>query len=150
MASVASGIVTNNLAGDLLNFTDTGTYTAPIVSRSLQINDYQGNPLATINMGASLTANYPITADGYYIFILSVTDATGVVPPATINYLAIGFYTLAYDAIILPVACSCNCSEQTFKSLSHGELMLIGAQRSGIGQNAVNAQNQVIAANNLL
>lgn len=151
MASAASGIITNNLAGNLLTFTDTGSYQLPIVSKVLQVFDYTGtNLLATINMGAALTAAFAIITDGYYIFVLSVTDQGGVVPPATENYLAVGFYTLAFDAIITLVGCACNVSKQTFYALVQGESFYSAAIRFGIGQNAVAAQNNITWANQIL
>jgi len=144
MASFSSGTVTNSIGGTVLTFTDTGSYTAPIVSRSLQINDYNGNPLATINMGASLTAIYNITADQYITFILSVTDNTGVVPPATVNYLAQGFYTIAYLNAITQSGCGCN---GVFCNLDIAENFLKAAQRFGIAGNGVAAQSNILAGN---
>src|SRR5882762_5941073 len=97
MPSVSSGtVVQNNLTGSQLLFTDAGSYTAPISSRILTIYDAYGNLLNTVNMGALLTTVFTISADAFFQFIISVTDATGVVPPATIDYVATGFYTAAY------------------------------------------------------
>lgn len=144
MPSVSSGTVTNNIAGDQLTFTDTGAYTAPVTSRILTIFDPNGTLLATIDMGSSLTTVYPITADQYLSFVLNVTDATGPVTPSTVNYLAQGFYTVAYLNQLAQNGCGCAGS---FCNLNVAELFLAAAQRFGVAGLGIASNVNIIRAN---
>ena len=148
--SVCSGEVSTSLDGKTLTFLDTGTY-GTVTSRILNILDVYGNVLTQINMGASLTATYAITADAMLQFILNVND--GAAETCTVNYLAQGIYAATYLNIIKLVGCSCNCSNETYQELSVAELFLAAANRFALGTfsvYAISANNNIIAANNML
>lgn len=143
MAVVTKGTVTqNNLIGSQLLYTDGGTGYGTLVSRILTIFDCNGNLLQTINMGASLTAIYNITADAFFQFICTVIDNTGTYI-TEVDYVAIGFYTASYlnsfnGQAPLPIN---NCNLDT------AENFLNAALRFNVGDNFVAAQANIVLAN---
>lgn len=143
--SAASATITNSLDGKTLTFNDTGSY-GTIISRSLQVNDFNGNPLSTINMGLTLTTPYGITADQWIQFVLTVVDNTGTFT-VTKNYLAEGIYTALFLNIMKQLGCSCNCSQEAFENLFIGEIFLMTAERFAIGSAPISAENNIVAAN---
>lgn len=148
MSSVASGNITQtDLTGLNYLFTDTGTYTAPVTSRILTQYDSNGNLVNTYNMGGSLTQSISITADGYFTFILSITDATGIVAPFTLNELLKGVYIAAYLLRLTLLGC-CDCN--SFSNIDKAELAYNGAVRYGISGDGPNSQTQITLANILI
>jgi len=144
MASNPSGNVTNNIAGNQLTYTDTGTY-GTVSSRILTIFDPNGTLLSTIDMGSSLTAPYTITADQYLRFICTVADDVSGSPwVTTVNYLAQGFYTVAYLNRLVQ---SDACCESDFNNLDIAEKFLAAAQRFGVAGLGIAANNEILAAN---
>lgn len=144
MSASLGTVAQYSLDGSQLIFTDTGSYTPPIASRVLTMYDPLGNVLQTFDMGTNLTQIITISADGGYRFILAVTDANGVVPPITIDYVAIGYYTAAYLNQFSSTNCGCdlnNCN------LEVGELFLNAALRFNLAGNLAAANANVIAAN---
>ena len=110
--SAASGKITQtDLTGLNYLFTDTGSYTAPITSRTLNQYDDNGNLIATFDMGNNLTQAVAVTADGWNSFVLSVVDAVGGPYTATVNYLFEGIYTAAFLARMAASGCSCDNSK---------------------------------------
>lgn len=148
MSSVASGNITQtDLTGLNYVFTDTGSYTAPVTSRILTQYDSNGNLINTYNMGGSLTQPIAVIADGYFTFILNITDATGPVAPLTINELLKGIYIAAYLSRLTLLGC-CDCN--SFSNIDKAELAYNGAVRYGIGGDGPNAQTQITLANVLI
>jgi hypothetical protein len=143
MSVACSGTVVNNLAGTGLTFTDTGTGYGTLVSRTLVIKDPLGNVLATINMGAALTYLYVITVDQYVSFNLTVIDNTGTYT-CQVNYLAQGFYTVSYLALIAQSGCGCNGN---LCNVDIAERFLAAANRFAVAGLGVAANNNIIAAN---
>lgn len=145
MPSTPSGEITlGSLSGSPLVYTDTGTY-GTIVSRTLVISDYQGNVLETVNMGATLTYSYSITADNWYQFVCTVIDNTGTFV-TTIYYVSTGFYWATYLAQFVATNCGCtgnNCNLEISQSLLQAALRFNLAGQSG----AASAQACIIGAN---
>lgn len=145
MASEASGTVSNNLAANLLTFTDTGTY-GTVSSRILLIKDRNGIVLATINMGTNLTAPYYITADAEFDFFLTVVDNTGTFT-THVYYPAIGFYTIAYLNRFNNNNCGCD---PRGLYVDEAEANITAALRFNIAGDLVNANTCILRANILI
>lgn len=137
-----SGVVTNNLAGNLLTFTDTGSY-GTVSARTLVIKNSVGTVLTTINMGSSLTATYAISADAYFEFDLSVTDGSGTYT-CVVDYVAYGFYTIAYLNQFSASNCGCDLNSD---NLDIAEKFLQAAFRFNIANNPAASQANILAAN---
>jgi flagellar hook assembly protein FlgD len=84
----SNGVVT-------LTFTDQTTGLGTVSARTLNIYDYNDVLVATINMGASTTATYNVSADGYFTFSESITDNTGTYT-GEIAFLCTAFYISAF------------------------------------------------------
>lgn len=145
MASQASGNVTSSNGGLILTFTDSGNY-GTVTSRVLNIYDPNGVLLQTYNMGANLTQNYPVTADQYLSFVLTVIDNTGTFT-ATVNYLAEGIYIAAYLKRITALGCNCDCHSRILCNLIAGERFLSAAERFALSGLGVAANSNIQAAN---
>ena len=145
MASVASGYVTSSVGGLVLTFTDTGSYSLPIVTKTLTIYDANGAQLAQYNMSANLTQTYNVTQDQYLSFVLSVVDQTGTVPPATVNYDAVGIYTAIYLQAMTALGC-CG-SRNNYFTMFKAELCQVGSQRFALSGYGVNANTMIGRAN---
>lgn len=143
---VCSGEVSNTIQGTILTFTDTGTGYGTIVSRTLQIFDSNNVLLDTINMGVALTANYPITADGYFVFILTVIDNTGTYT-CTVKYLAENIYIAALLNILAGIGC---CGGGIKENVFLADLYAGGAEDSGSIGLGPQAQQQITTANTLI
>jgi len=105
--SVASANVTQgNLTGSVLTWSDTGTYST-LISRNLTITDCNGNVLQTVNLGAALTYDYTIAADGFFQFTAVIVDNTGTYT-SVVDYVAIGFYTASYLNYFNATRCGCT------------------------------------------
>ncbi len=103
---VANGVVLQSGDAKTLTFQDTSTGTTSVTSRSLQISDSNGQNLATINMGVSLTANFAITADVWLSFLLTFVD-NGTTYTKTVNYMSSQFYKLAQAGLAQFNNCGC-------------------------------------------
>lgn len=100
----ASGTVTQSLDGKTLTFVDTSSGLPTITSRILSIYSPTNVLLDTINMGASLTATYAITQDGWFRFSLSLNSGAYT---TIVDYLAQNFY---YTGLINKSRTDCGCS----------------------------------------
>lgn len=107
MAVVTKGEVTQDPSGSPLLFTDQTAGLGTIISRSLDIYDGNGNLLDTIDMGGNLTATYDITADGYFSFIETIVDNTGIYTLLK-NYLSTAFYEITYAPLANKLDCCGN------------------------------------------
>lgn len=103
----ASATISAPISGSPLLFTDTSTDLPTITSRILTIYAADGTLLDTINMGASLTASYPITTDQWLRFVLTLNVGAYSV---TVDYLSENFY---YNGLINHVKSGCACSGNT-------------------------------------
>lgn len=149
MASIVSiTVVQASLDGTQLLITDAGTYTAPVSSRVLTIFDSNGVLLATVNMGTNLTYTYTITADAAFLFVLNVTDGTGVLPAYAAPFCAQGFYTVQFLSLITTSGCGCDCNTQPM--LDAGEDYLAAAQRFTLANQLPAAQANIVAANEVI
>jgi len=148
MSSVVSGVVNQiDLAGLRYQFTDTGSYTAPVTIRVLNVYDSNGALLDTFNMGASLTQEIDVTADSYLSFNLNITDATGELPTYIYNYLTTGIYKASYLSRMASLGCKCdNIPGQVYIAEEYVKTSyryLIGGQGEA-SQLAINAANTYI------
>lgn len=146
--SVASGVVTQSANGGTLTFTDTGTY-GTVSSRELVIRDSDGEILDEIDMGASLTATYTITADIYASFELTVIDNTGTYT-TTVNYLSTAFYDIVFANVIAQLGCNCNCGSEQLTYADISQLYKSAAERYALSGLAPAAQNAITAANTII
>lgn len=144
MSTCSFTVNQNNLSGSQLLVTDTGSYSAPIASRILTVFDAFGNQLFQFSMGNNLTQIVTISADAFFQFILSVTDNTGVVPTAEVDYVADGYYTASYLAQYTSTNCSCQLDNS---NLDIAELSLNAALRFNLAGNFSAAQSNIVAAN---
>lgn len=110
MAVVVSGNITQNPTGTPVTFTDTSSGVSGLVSRTLVITDANGNVLQTTNMGATLTAIYPLTKDLYLVFTETIVDNTGTYVLVK-NYLSEVFYQIAFSNAIAIYGCNCQPSQ---------------------------------------
>ena len=143
MASKASiKVEQNNLDGSQLLITDTGTY-GTVSIRILTVYDFNNNVIGTYSMGA-LTQVVAIEADGYYSFILNVTDELGSYQALAV-YVAQGYYTAQFLAIMATIDCDCN--QNIFNRLLKGELYLASAQNYAMLGLAAASQQAITTAN---
>lgn len=105
-ASVTQSIPNNGIV--TLTFLDESTGITGLISRTLNIYDYNGELVDTINMGTSVTANYNIQADAYYTFIESIVDGTGALPPGTVNFLSTAFYISLFTVAVAGLVTFCG------------------------------------------
>lgn len=142
MASSASAtVVQANLTGTELLWGDTGTY-GTIISRTLNIYDCNNNLLQTVNLGATTSYTYMITADAFFKFSAIIIDNTGTFT-SDVDFVATGFYTAAYlnaftGNVPLPIS---NCN------LDIAERFYTAALRFNVGGNFVAANSDIIFAN---
>jgi hypothetical protein len=113
-ASVSQGIPSNGVVA--LTFTDASTGISGLISRTLNIYDYNGNLVDTVNMGASLTAAFNISADGYYNFIETIVDGSGTTT-GDVAFVSTAFYLSIYAPAI--AALSTYCGNQTGQILNY-------------------------------
>lgn len=146
MAVNLSGTISQSFDGTILTFTDTSSGISPVVSRTLTIEDANGNVLTTIPMGTSLTATYDITADAYFVFIEQISDGTNIYT-LTIAYLSTAFYENTYSNTIAQLGCDCNCGNEDLTYADKAELFKAAALRFASGGFGVAANNEIIAAN---
>lgn len=92
-ANVTAGVPLNGIA--TLTFTDTSASIGTLLSRTLIVNDYLSNLLFSASMGASRTAFFNVTADGYYSFIETIIDNTGTYT-VPVNICTTSFYQQAF------------------------------------------------------
>lgn len=139
MALTVTGVVTSNPSGNTLTFTDTTTGVGTLVSRTLNIYNANGVLLTTINMGATLSTTYSITADQYLSFVETIIDNTGTYT-GTVNIVSDGFYWVAnLNMLVLFNPNFCN--------ITISLAFLAAAQRYGLAGNGIAAQANIILAN---
>lgn len=146
MSVAVAGSVSISAGGTVLTFTDKSTGIIGLISRTLIINDPNGVPVASFNMGTNLTQTYTIAADGYFEFVETIVDSTGTYT-LPVNITADGIYKAAYLNIIKQAGCSCNCSNEIFMALFVGQLFDNAANWFGLFGQGVQSQNSVQAAN---
>ncbi len=140
---IVSGSVSQTPSGSVLTFTDTSTGVSGLISRILNIYDPNGILLSTVNMGATLTATYDISGDGYFQFIETIVDGTGTYV-LTINYLSTAFT----DNVIVNtlVQLGCSCSLESFNFIDIAYFFRFAALRLALGGFGVAAQANILAA----
>lgn len=145
MASTPSGkVAQNNSAGSQLLYTDTGSY-GNVSSRILNIYDCNGNLLVAYTMGSSLTQIYNITADGFSKFVCTVADDVSGSPWVTeVDYVAIGFYSVAYLNAFNGSNCGCSGN---LCNLEIAELFLNASLRMNLAGNFIASNSLIIGAN---
>lgn len=144
MAVQTSGTITQASSGSPLTFLDTSSGLGTVSSRTLTIFDGNGMQLAFIVMGASLTANFPITADGYFTFFEQIVDNTGTYT-LTINYLSTAFYDITFVNTMAQLGC--GCSLEQFNYIDISQLFKAAAIRLFIGGLGASSQQAITAAN---
>ncbi|MCW3111363.1 MAG: hypothetical protein JWQ09_5869 [Segetibacter sp.] len=107
MAVVVSANITQDPTGTPVTFVDSSTGVGTLTSRTLVITDANGVVLQTINMGATLTATFPLTKDLYLTFTLIIIDNTGTYVLVK-NYLSTIFYQIAFSNAIAVYGCNCK------------------------------------------
>lgn len=143
MSVVVSGNVSQSASGNILTFTDTSSGIISLVSRTLQIYDQNGVLLTTINMGASLTATYNITSDGYFQFVETIVDNTGTYI-LTKNYLSTAFTDNVIVNTLTQLGCSCSLESFNFIDIAY--FFRFAALRLALGGFGVSAQANILAA----
>lgn len=142
-----SGVVSQNVTGSPLTFTDTSTGIS-VTSRVLSFYNSDLELIDTHDMGENLTQEIPITADGWYRFVLVLNEDDGL--SATVDYLSTLFYDL--QALTLEQALSCGCS--TSKSLCNDAVKAMMAKQwaltYAIISEPTNAQRCITSANTLV
>jgi hypothetical protein len=146
MAVVLSGNISQNFSGTVMTFTDTSTGVGTLVSRILTIQNANDVVLDTIDMGASLTATYDITADAWFKFTEQIIDETGTYT-LTLTYLSTAFYENTFSNTIAQLGCDCNCGNEDLTYADKGELFKAAALRFAAGGFGVAANNNIVAAN---
>ncbi len=132
-----------------LLFTDTTTGVGTLVSRILNIADVNGNVIATINMGSSLTATFQILSDAYYSFTETITDNTGTYT-GTINNVYTAFYDYIYSQVIAQLGCSCDCGSEDIRYYDIAQMYKNAAIADALTGSGIAAQNNITMANNLI
>lgn len=149
MAVVVSGNVSAGtpVNGNLsLIFADTSTGVGTLVSRILTIYNSNAVLVSTINMGATLTANYVITTDQYLSFIETIIDNTGTYV-LTVNYLSTTFYQISFANAIAALPCDFNCGNEQLTYIDISNLYFQTAKRYALSALAPAAQNAINTAN---
>jgi hypothetical protein len=95
-------------------------------------------------MGSMLTYVYDITADAALLFVLNITDATGVLPAYSAPYVAYGFYSAQFLSLMTTNGCGCAGDTSIF---DQGEDYLAAAQRYALANQLPAAQAMIAAAN---
>ena len=148
--AICSGTVTSSANGLTLTFTDTGSGYGTVTSRTLTISNALGQIVQTYSMGTNLTQEFPVTADAYWSFVLTVINATPTPYTCTVIFLANGIYMAAYVNAIAQLGCSCDCGSDQLNYYDIAELYNISALRLALGGFAIAANNAIIAANTII
>lgn len=142
-----SGVVTQNITGSPLTFTDTSTGIS-VTSRVLSVYDSDLELIEEYDMGANTTQEVPITSDGWFRFILVLNENEELA--ATVDYLSNLFYDL--QALTLEETLSCGCSSS--KSLCNDAVKAMMSRQwsltYAIISEPTNAQRCITAANTLV
>lgn len=149
MSVIVSGNVSAGtpVNGNLsLFFTDTSTGVGTLTSRILTIYNSNNTLLATINMGATLTATYVITSDLYLSFIETIVDNAGT-HVLTINYMSSTFYQIVFANAIAALPTDFNCGSEALTFIDISNLYAQAAERYAISALAPAAQNAINTAN---
>ena len=137
--------ITQSADGETLVAHDDSTGIS-VTTKVLTVFDSNGDLIDTYNMGASLTQDVPITADGFYSMTLLINSSL----TTTKTYLSTRFYDL--QALTLEEALNCGCSSS--KSLCNDAVKAMmakdWAETYFIFGQAVNAQRNITAANTLI
>ena len=143
MASTPTGTVVQ-VAYNQLKYTDTGSY-GTVSSRTLVIYSSTGTVLDTVNMGATLTYTYTLTADAALQFVCTVVDNISGSPWVTTVYtLATGFFWQSYAEQYSVNNCG---SAYNNNNLTYANNTLQAAIRFTIAANLVAAQRNIVIAN---
>lgn len=147
MASTPSGKVTSSQGGTVLTYLDTGSY-GTVSSRTLVIYDSNGVPVATFNMGASLSQTYNITADSYFSFVCTVADNVSGSPwIATVNYLAENICITTMVNAVSQLGCGCDCGSEKLTYIDISNIFRFCAESTALFGLGVSAQSLITAAN---
>lgn len=147
MASIPSGKVTSSQGGTVLTYSDTGSY-GTVSSRILVISNSNGVPVATFNMGSSLTQNYTITADGYFSFVCTVVDNVSGSPwIAVVNFLAENICVTTLVNVVVQLGCGCNCGSEELTYSDITTTYIFCADSAALFGLGVAAQSLITAAN---
>lgn len=148
MSLTVTGTVTPSTPNNgvvTLTFTDTTTGVTGLVSRTLVITNPNNVILATINMGATLVATYPITSDQYLIFTETIVDNSGT-SVGTVKYLSVVFYEYLFPQLVAAITSDCDTFGQIY-NLSRAELYKDAAVDMGTFSQAVASNALIIQAN---
>jgi hypothetical protein len=142
-----SGVVTQNISGSPLTFTDTSSNIV-VTSRVLTVYDADLELIDTYDMGDSLTQTVPIENDGWFRFILTLNEDPDLF--CKVDYLSTLFYDL--QALTLESALTCNC--KTSKNLCNDAVKAMMAKQwaltYAIVSESANSQRCIVAANTLV
>ena len=143
MAVVVSGNITQSSDGTVLTFTDTTTGVGTLTSRVLVITDSNNVVVATINMGATLTATTTITKDVFYTFVEIIVDNAGTYI-LTITFLSTAFFEITFA----PLANKLDCgTPEKCLNLYKGLIAKADAEAFALRNVATLAQSNINAAN---
>jgi hypothetical protein len=146
-ANVSQGIPANGMV-ELL-FTDTSTGISGLISRMLNIYNFNNILVATINMGAVLTANFPVSADGYYNFTETIVDGSGTTI-GDVAFLSTSFYESLYAPAIASLPTQCGNQTGQILNYSNAQNNRYAAVDAGVFGQGVLAQGLITRANFLL
>lgn len=146
-ASVSAGEPSNGLVP--VNFLDESTGIGTLVSRTLNIYDYNNNLVDTVNMGATLTATYNVSADGYFSFQEIIVDNTGTYT-GTFNFLCISFYVSLYAPAVAALTTYCgDLTGEIYNQSNAQNNRYAGLDMASFGQGVI-AQQLITRANFLI
>lgn len=147
IATISAGIPNNGLVP--LTFLDQSTGVGSLVSRTLNIYDYNNNLVDTVNMGATLTAVYNISADGYFKFVETIVDNTGTYT-GTFNFLCVSFYISLYATAVASLTTYCgDLTGQIYNQSNAQNNRYAALDMASFGQGVI-AQQLITRANFLI
>lgn len=146
-ATISAGVPSNGVVA--LTFTDESTGVGTLVSRVLNIYDYNNNLVDSINMGATLVAIYNTSADGYFSFEEIIVDNTGTYT-GTCNYLCMAFYISLYAPAVASLATYCgDLTGQIYNQSNAQNNRYAALDMASFGQGVI-AQQLITRANFLI
>lgn len=146
-ASVSAGEPSSGLVP--INFLDESTGIGTLISRVLNIYDYNNNLVDTVNMGATLTATYNVSTDGYFSFQEIIVDNTGTYT-GTFNFLCISFYVSLYAPAVAALTTYCgDLTGQIYNQSNAQNNRYAALDIASLGQGVI-AQQLITRANFLI
>lgn len=146
-ASVSAGEPSIGLVP--INFLDESTGIGTLISRVLNIYDYNNNLVDTVNMGATLTATYNVSTDGYFSFQEIIVDNTGTYT-GTFNFLCISFYVSLYAPAVAALTTYCgDLTGQIYNQSNAQNNRYAALDMASFGQGVI-AQQLITRANFLI